>query len=83
MDPFIYVYSYMDPLWTHSYTCNIYIHIHMCRTAAAPHPAPASGAQAGIYITKNDSDSIIVAGNRVKAMLYDSDMKAMILICIL
>jgi hypothetical protein len=22
--PFIYVYSYMDPLWTHSYTC---IHI--------------------------------------------------------
>ena len=26
MDPFIYVYSYMDPLWTHSYTC---IHIRM------------------------------------------------------
>ena len=24
MDPFIYVYSYMDPLWTHSYT---FIHI--------------------------------------------------------
>ena len=88
MDP---LWTHYGPIWTHSYTCiHIWthygpIHIRVIYTYiyTAPHPAPASGAQAGIYITKNDSDSMIVAGNRVKAMLYDSDMKAMILICIL
>ena len=82
MDPYgpihicVFIYGpIMDPF--------IYVHVIYTYIYTAPHPAPASGAQAGIYIAKNDSDSIIVAGNRVKAMLYDSDMKAMILICIL
>ena len=34
------MYSYMDPLWTHSYQCNIYIHIFISECASASTAAP-------------------------------------------